>query len=59
MKHSFQGKYQKVWVLLAWLVAATLLISGCNGCQSSKVSGWVCFSGLDAFAPAFDGFKAK
>jgi putative ABC transport system substrate-binding protein len=59
MKHSFQGKSRKVWVLLAWLVAAALLISGCNGGQSSKVYKVGVLSGLDAFAPAFDGFKAK
>jgi putative ABC transport system substrate-binding protein len=59
MKHSFQGKYQKVWALLAWLVAAALLISGCNGGQSSKVYKVGVLSGLDAFAPAVDGLKTK
>ena len=44
--------------MLAWLVAAALLISGCNGGQSSKVYKVGVLSGLDGFADITDGFKA-
>src|ERR1051326_3713379 len=45
--------------LLAWVIAATLVLSGCGQGQSAKIYHVGILSGLDAFSPAVDGFKAK
>jgi putative ABC transport system substrate-binding protein len=56
MKHNLQGKSRKVWVLLTWLVALALLLSGC-GQAKSKVYHVGILSGLGFIADATDGFK--
>ena len=56
MKHNLQGKSRKVWVLLTWLVAVALLLSGC-GQAKSKVYHVGILSGLGFIADATDGFK--
>jgi putative ABC transport system substrate-binding protein len=58
MKHELQGNSRKIWVLFTWLIAVTLLISGCGGGQSSKVYRVGIF-GFAAFGQITDGFKAK
>src|SRR5215216_6611866 len=50
---------QTLWSLLAGMVILAMLLSGCNGAQESKVYHVGILSGLDAFAAAIDGFKAK
>jgi len=57
-KNSF-WKHQRGWAVLSWLVVMTLLLSGCAGAQQSKTYKVGVLSGLGAFAPAVDGFKAK
>ena len=54
MKHNFQGKSRKVWVLLTWLIALTLLLSGC-GQAKPKIYHVGILSGFDF--PVTDGFK--
>jgi putative ABC transport system substrate-binding protein len=54
MKHNLQGKIRKVWVLLTWLIAVALLLSGC-GQAKSKVYHVGILSGFDF--PVTDGFK--
>jgi putative ABC transport system substrate-binding protein len=56
MKHTLQGKSRKVWVLLTWLVAVALLLSGC-GQAKSKVYHVGILSGLGFIADGTDGFK--
>ena len=46
------------WTLLSLMVAVNLLISSC-GQAATKVYHVGVLSGLSAFAPALDGFKAK
>ena len=47
-----------VRALLGVVIAVSLLVSGCGG-AAPKVYHVGVLSGLSAFAPAFDGFKAK
>jgi putative tryptophan/tyrosine transport system substrate-binding protein len=54
-----QRKTQNVPALLTWLLVVTIVLSGCSQAQQSKVYRVGILSGLDAFAPAVDGFKAK
>lgn len=54
-----QGKLSKVWALLMLATVAAMLLSGCGAAQQSKVYHVGVLSGLDAFAPSIDGFKAK
>ena len=54
MKHNFQDKSRKVWVLLTWLIALTLLLSGC-GQAKPKIYHVGILSGFDF--PVTDGFK--
>jgi putative tryptophan/tyrosine transport system substrate-binding protein len=53
------NKLQSGWVLLACLVIISLALSGCGSGASSRVFHVGVLSGLDAFAPAVDGFKAQ
>jgi putative tryptophan/tyrosine transport system substrate-binding protein len=50
---------QKMWTMLVWVVVIAMLLSGCGSAQKAKVYKVGVLSGLDAFAPALDGFKAK
>jgi putative tryptophan/tyrosine transport system substrate-binding protein len=50
---------QNVWTLLTCVVVMAMLLSGCGNSQQAKTYKVGVLSGLDAFAPAFDGFKAK
>ena len=56
MKHNLQVKSRKIWVLLTWLVALALLLSGC-GQAKSKVYHVGILSGLGFVADGTDGFK--
>jgi putative tryptophan/tyrosine transport system substrate-binding protein len=59
MEHNLQGKSRKIWVLLTWLIAVTLLVSGCGGGQSSKVYRVGILSGFDFPGDSVaDGFIA-
>src|SRR5215212_1350760 len=51
--------YSKVWALFALALIAALLLSACGQAQKTKVYHVGILSGLDAFSPAIDGFKAK
>ncbi|MGC1378593.1 MAG: ABC transporter substrate-binding protein [Anaerolineales bacterium] len=52
------SKHQKDWAVFSWLIVIALLLSGCAG-QQTKTYKVGILSGLGAFAPAVDGFKAK
>src|SRR5215211_1596161 len=52
-------KTQNVPALLTWLIVVTIVLSGCGLAQQPNVFRVGILSGLDAFAPAVDGFKAK
>lgn len=54
-----KARLQNLWLCLSWLLVVALLVSGCSAAQASKVYRVGILSGLDAFAPAIDGFKAK
>jgi putative ABC transport system substrate-binding protein len=54
MKHNLQRKSRKIWVLLTWLIAVALLLSGC-GQAKPKVYHVGILSGFDF--PVTDGFK--
>ncbi|MBN1450468.1 MAG: ABC transporter substrate-binding protein [Anaerolineales bacterium] len=56
-KHNLQGKSQKVWTLLTWMMVITLLLSGC-GTEKPRVYRVGIISGSEAFATIADGFKA-
>src|SRR5215208_5535716 len=58
-KKVSNGKYTRIWTLISCVVLAALLMSGCGQAQESKVYRVGVLSGLDAFSPAIDGFKAK
>lgn len=51
--------YRRIWTLISSVIMVALLLSGCAPSQKSKVYRVGVLSGLDAFAPALDGFKAK
>ena len=51
--------FKKLWVLLSATIIAAMLLSGCGTASQAKTYKVGVLSGLDAFAPAFDGFKAK
>ena len=50
---------QRLWSLLAGMVIIAILLSGCGQAQTPKVYRVGVLSGLDAFAPAIEGFKSK
>ncbi|HEX9333755.1 MAG TPA: ABC transporter substrate binding protein, partial [Anaerolineales bacterium] len=50
---------RKLWSLLAGVIVIAMLLSGCGQAQKTKVYHVGVLSGLDAFSPAIDGFKAK
>jgi putative tryptophan/tyrosine transport system substrate-binding protein len=50
---------QTIWSLFVGVVVIAMLLSGCGAAQETKVYRVGILSGLDAFAPAVDGFKAK
>src|SRR6266496_566072 len=50
---------RKLWSLLAGVIVIAMLLSGCGQAQQTKVYHVGVLSGLDAFSPAVDGFKAK
>ncbi len=50
---------RKLWSLLAGVIVIAMLLSGCGQAQQTKVYHVGVLSGLDAFSPAIDGFKAK
>jgi len=57
-KKGSYGKYKRIWALISSALVAALLVSGC-GQVAPKVYHVGVLSGLSAFSPAFDGFKAK
>lgn len=56
---SKQQNSQRLWALLTGIVMLAIVLSGCGQAQESKMHRVGILSGLDAFAPAIDGFKAK
>jgi putative tryptophan/tyrosine transport system substrate-binding protein len=48
-----------VWVLLSFIIILSLLIGGCASTATKKVYHVGILSGLSAFSPAVDGFKAE
>ena len=54
-----QNRTRRAWTFLVWMTVIALLLSGCGSAQKSKVYKVGVLSGLDAFAPAVDGFKSK
>jgi putative tryptophan/tyrosine transport system substrate-binding protein len=56
-KKNSQGKSQKVWALVTWMMIASMLLSGCAGAQQAKVYHVGILSGLDFVADSTDGFK--
>lgn len=53
-----QNKTGRTWTILVGVAVLSLLLSGC-GTSKPKVYRVGVLSGLDAFAPATDGFKSK
>jgi putative ABC transport system substrate-binding protein len=53
-----QGSTRRPWLILVWIAAIALLVSGC-GAPTAKVYRVGILSGLDVFATTADGFKAK
>lgn len=51
--------HPKIKMLLAWLIVATMLLSGCGAAQETKVYRVGVLCGFEFFYPAVDGFKAK
>jgi len=58
-KKVSNGKYARIWTLISGVMIVGLLLSGCGQAQNTKVYHVGILSGLDAFSPAIDGFKAK
>jgi len=56
MEHNLQGKSRKVWIMLTWLIALALLLSGC-GQAKPKVYRVGILSGMGFIADITDGFK--
>lgn len=50
---------QRLYSWLTVIAIIAILLSGCTGTQESKQYKVGILSGLDAFSPAIDGFKAK
>ena len=57
-KKGSYGKYKRIWALISSAMIVALLVSGC-GQAAPKVYHVGVLSGLSAFSPALDGFKAK
>lgn len=49
----------RLWSLLIVITIVAILLSGCGGARNNKQYKVGILSGLDAFSPAIDGFKAK
>jgi putative ABC transport system substrate-binding protein len=47
------------WTMLGVLLVAALLLNGCSALQAKKTYRVGVLSGLDAFAPAVEGFKTQ
>jgi putative ABC transport system substrate-binding protein len=50
--------HQTVWLLLTWVIIATLLLSGCTGLVGKKTYKVGILVGIDFVTPIGDGFKA-
>jgi len=57
-KKGSYGKYKNMGVLISSILVVALFLSGC-GQATPKVYHVGVLSGLSAFSPTFDGFKAK
>lgn len=57
-KINAYGKHRAPWQLLTFVMVVSLLLSGC-GATTPKVYHVGVLSGLSAFSPAVDGFKAR
>jgi putative ABC transport system substrate-binding protein len=57
--NNSQNRDRMGMTLLVGVVVLSLLLSGCGGTQKPKGYRVGILSGLDAFAPAIDGFKNK
>lgn len=58
-KQNAYNETQRLWTLFTWIAIIAMLLSGCGTSQNNKMYKVGVLSGLGAFAPAFDGFKAK
>jgi len=58
-RQGSSGKYQIMWKLVSVVMVLALLLSGCGQAPKAKVYHVGVLSGLSAFSPVFDGFKAR
>jgi putative ABC transport system substrate-binding protein len=58
-KTNAHRKSQKAWALFPWVMIVAILLSSCGEAQTPKVYKVGILAGLDAFAPAVEGFKSK
>jgi putative ABC transport system substrate-binding protein len=58
-KKGSYGTTRVMWTLVSALMVFALLLSGCGQAPEKKVYRVGVLSGLSAFSPIFDGFKAK
>jgi putative ABC transport system substrate-binding protein len=57
-KRALKRRIRRGWLILAWGIVFSLLLSGCAA-QQPKVYHVGILSGLESFATTADGFKAK
>ncbi len=58
-KEGSYGRRKGVWMAMSVVITVALLLSGCGKAQKPEVFHVGVLSGLSAFSPALDGFKAK
>lgn len=58
-RNNANGKMQKIWVLVTWVVAVAMLMSACGQAQTPKVYKVGVLIGLGFASPIADGFKSE
>jgi putative tryptophan/tyrosine transport system substrate-binding protein len=58
-KQNSHNETRRLWTLFTSIAIIAMLLSGCGASQNSKTYKVGVLAGLNAFAPTFDGFKAK
>ncbi|HVN16698.1 MAG TPA: ABC transporter substrate-binding protein [Anaerolineales bacterium] len=58
-KHVAHQKLQTIWMSFTFVTILALFLSGCGSAPQAKVYHVGILSGLSAFSPAVDGFKAE